>query len=286
VVDWGDGTSDTITSHTAAAVTHTYPSSGTYTVKITGSLLGWQFNLLGDRLKMLNIAQWGALNISTERTFRGCSNLTATATDAPIITTTTLSLCFSLATSFNSNIGNWDVSGVSNFTSMFQSQFSFNNGGSDSIKNWDTSNATSLSLMFSLCNAFNQPIGSWNTSNVTNMNGMFTRCDAFNQPIGSWNTSNVTNMDSMFDRATNFNQDISDWNIANVTNFSTFMNGKTNLNYSAANLDLIYNKWSLQSVNPNLSISFGTIKYTASGQSGKNVLTGAPNNWTITDGGI
>jgi hypothetical protein len=63
------------------------------------------------------------------------------------------------------------------------------------------------------------------------------------------------------------------------------MAGKTNLNYSAANLDSIYNNWSLLSVQPNLSINFGTIKYNSTAQSGKDILDFAPNNWTIVDGG-
>jgi hypothetical protein len=64
------------------------------------------------------------------------------------------------------------------------------------------------------------------------------------------------------------------------------MSGKTDLNYSSANLDAIYNGWSLLSVQPNLLADFGTIKYTVAGQAGKNILDFAPNNWTITDGGI
>ncbi len=66
------------------------------------------------------------------------------------------------------------------------------------------------------------------------------------------------------------------------------MVGKTNLDYSAANLDAIYNGWSalLGGVKPNININFGSIKYTAAGTAGKNILLGAPNNWTITDGGI
>ena len=68
--------------------------------------------------------------------------------------------------------------------------------------------------------------------------------------------------------------------------FTNFMSGKTNLNYSTTNLNAIYNGWSLLTLNPNLNINFGTIKYTAAGQAGKNILTGSPNNWTITDGGI
>jgi hypothetical protein len=64
------------------------------------------------------------------------------------------------------------------------------------------------------------------------------------------------------------------------------MNGKTDLNYSSANLDAIYNGWSLLSVQANVLADFGTIKYTVAGQAGKNILDFAPNNWTITDGGI
>jgi hypothetical protein len=64
------------------------------------------------------------------------------------------------------------------------------------------------------------------------------------------------------------------------------MSGKTAANYSAANLNSIYNGWSSRPVQPNLSISFGSIKYTAEAQVGKNILDFAPNNWTIVDGGI
>jgi hypothetical protein len=93
-------------------------------------------------------------------------------------------------------------------------------------------------------------------------------------------------MANMFNAATNFNQDIGSWNITRVTNFTNFMGNKTAANYSAANLDSIYNGWSTKNPRPTITITFSTIKYTAAGQAGKNVLTGAPNNWTITDGGI
>jgi hypothetical protein len=45
VVDWGDGSSDTITVWNQAETTHTYASSGTYTVSITGDLSGWMFQI-------------------------------------------------------------------------------------------------------------------------------------------------------------------------------------------------------------------------------------------------
>lgn len=232
VIEWGDGVVQRITSHTAPEITHTYPSIGTYQIQISGLLVGWQFNTGGDRLKMLNVFQWGVFNITTTNAFDGCANLTCSATDAPIITT------------------------------------------------------NNLSGMFRECANFNGAIGNWNVSSVINMANMFLRAGSFNQPIDSWNVSNVTNMSGMLQSATAFNQDISNWNITSVINFSNFMAAKTNLNYSASNLDLIYQKWSLLAVKPNLTINFGTIKYTAAGSSGRLVLTSAPNNWTITDGGI
>jgi hypothetical protein len=93
-------------------------------------------------------------------------------------------------------------------------------------------------------------------------------------------------MSNMFFGAAAFNQNIGNWNVINVANFSNFMTSKTNLTFSATNLDAIYNGWSLLTLQPNLTINFGTAKYTSSGQSGRNILAGAPNNWNITDGGI
>jgi surface protein len=49
----------------------------------------------------------------------------------------------------------------------------------------------------------------------------------------------------MFRGASAFNQDISAWDVSQVSNFKKFMTGKTFSDYSAANLDAIYNTWSL-----------------------------------------
>jgi surface protein len=261
VVDWGDSTTDTITVFNAAEVTHTYASSGTYTISITGTLPGFRFVNAGDKLKIINISSWGVLNITTTSVFLGCTNLTCSATDAPTITSTSLGSTFQSCTNFNGNIGNWDVSAV-----------------------------TSMSNMFLSATAFNQNIGSWDVSALTNMASMFDTATAFNNggsiSIGNWNTSLVTTMEKVFKSATAFNQNIGAWNVEAVTNIVFFMSLKSSANYSAANLDAIYNGWSTQSVQPNLTISFGSIKYTAAGQTGRDTLDNAPNNWTITDGGI
>jgi hypothetical protein len=63
------------------------------------------------------------------------------------------------------------------------------------------------------------------------------------------------------------------------------MGGKTPATFSTTNLNAIYNGWSLLTVQPNLTIDFGTANYTAAGATGRATLDNAPNNWTIVDGG-
>jgi surface protein len=115
---------------------------------------------------------------------------------------------------------------------------------------------------------------------------MFNGATAFNQNIGIWNTSSATAMAGMLQNTTAFNQNIGAWNVSNVTLFTNFMLGKTAANFSATNLDAIYNGWSSRAVKPSITITFGTIKYTAASSAGRAILTGSPNLWTITDGGI
>ena len=208
----------------------------------------------------------------------------------------------------------------------FSSFLSFNNGGSGNINNWtlNTTSDINMSYMFANNKVFNQPIGNWNTVRVTNMRGMFTIFgpggdSVFNQDIGNWNVNNVSDFSTMFEASTwntsfnnggspsinnwqikttgpvnmsamfrfsKFNQDIGNWNVSNVTNFTSFMLNKTPTTFSAANLDAIYNGWSSRPVKTPITISFGTAKYTAASASGRAILTGAPNNWAIIDGGI
>jgi hypothetical protein len=107
----------------------------------------------------------------------------------------------------------------------------------------------------------------------------------FNQPLSGWNVSKVTNMSSMF-RDSLFNQPIGNWDISGVTNFSNFMLNKTPVTFSSSNLNNIYNGWVTKNPKTSITISFGSAKYTAAGQSSRNILTGPPYNWLISDGGV
>ena len=230
-----------------------------------------------------NIDIWDVSNVTDmSLMFYNANNFIQNLNSWDVSSLTNMLLMFYSADNFNGNITSWNVSGVTNMTGVFQQATSFN----QNIGSWDVSNVITMDFMFAGASIFNQNISGWNVSNVTNMRSMFAGAPLFNQNIGGWDVSSVTNMLEMFNSAANFNQNIGGWDISNVTNFVDFMNNKTFTDYSTSNLDAIYNGWSLLTVQPNIVIDFGTIKYTAGGQSGRNILTGAPNNWSITDGGI
>ena len=150
---------------------------------------------------------------------------------------------------------------------------------------FNTSAVTSMGGMFSFASAFNSTLTFTSTALVTNMSSMFSFASAFNQPL-SFNTGAVIFMSSMFFNATAFDQNIGSWNVSNVVFFNSFMSSKTPATFSTANLNAIYNGWSASGVKPNITISFGSANFTnAGGLAGKIILLGAPNNWTITDGG-
>jgi surface protein len=263
VVDWGDGTQDTITSWNQAETLHTYASSGIYTLAIEGTILEWSFFEsfiyfgVSDSIKLTSISSWGSLQfgVLANSNFNGCINLDLTSvSDLPNLSNTiTLDNCFSdcnsltninrsnewdtfnvnimIATfansnNFNSDISSWDTSNVNDMNTMFNSATAFN----QDISGWDVSSVTNMLDMFNSAVVFNQNIGGWDVSNVTNMSFMFGSATAFNQDIGGWNVSNVTNMNSMFIYAFAFNQDIGGWNVSNVTDMGSMFNSATAFN--------------------------------------------------------
>ena len=278
-VNWGDGSSDTITSYNQQEVTHTYSSAGQYEISIEGTLQGWQFNNAGDRLKMLDVKQWGVLDLSTDRAFNGCSNLDASASDAPTVSTTSLERMFGDCTNFNGAIGNWDTSNITDMSYCFVNASTFN----QPINSWDLSSVTDIQQMFFEATSFDQDLNSWDTSNVDNMFSVFYNCSQFNGDIYSWDTSTVENMSYMFYNCDLFDQSLAAWEIDSVTNFTNFMQNATGL--STSNYDATLISWANQFVNSGLSINFGGSQFTESAYASRFSLI-EDDSWTIVDGGI
>lgn len=290
-IDWGDGT---VVANTYANRTHTYVNSGDYDVTVNGEIVGFRYGGGGDRLKIINIKQWGVYFNVGNRQFENCNNLDITATDTPIITSNILQRTFqNTAVIFNSTINNWDVSSVTNYTQTFQNTPLFN----QPLNNWDVSSATSFNSMFrnsSNNGIFNQPLNNWNVGNVTLFNTMFQGQVLFNQDIGNWQTQSALIMVNMFNNCYAFNQDISNWDFSSLNNANSllqFMLNKTFNDYDATYYDNLLIKWASS---PSLGglpvgiineIGMGTIKYTSNGASARASILANNKAVTINDGG-
>jgi surface protein len=293
------GTSVTSVSGCGSSpTTITFPASGTYDIKISGNFPRIYFNNGGDRLKLIEIKQWGTIAwTSMGSAFYGCSNVEVTASDAPNLTTpatmdftnmfrnaskvgttTTanwnwdtskvinMSNMFNNATNFNQNIGSWNTSAVTNMSVMFYAATNFN----QNIGSWNTSAVTTMQNMFSGATAFNQDISTktvdgtvrWNTSAVTSMTAMFRSATNFNQNIGNWNTSAVITMNEVFLSAGNFNQNIGSWNTSAVTTMSGMFSGATafNQDISTKTVDGIV-RWNTSAVTIMSNMFYGAINF-------------------------
>ena len=239
IVDWGDGTSDTITQYNQAEVTHTYLNEGIYEIKINGTITGFRFNNLGDRNKLLDISNYGSLNLGNNGGyFYGAENFQISATDTLDLSgTLRFSEIFRGAKSFNSNIENWDTSQVQFMNGAFLDAQSFN----QPLNNWDTSSLWFIRDIFRGATSFNQDLDNWDVSRVTDFALIFFGAHNFNGDISTWDTSKATSFYQTFRDAYKFNSSINDWDTSNVeTMFYMFRLAKS--------FDQPLDKWDTSSV--------------------------------------
>lgn len=108
----------------AKAATHTYATPGEYEVAVTGEMghFGFGDGRGGDRLKLVNIRQWGCAELGqVGYQFKGCRNLGhVNARDVPDLSAVTnMERMFYGASSFQSDLSGWNVSAVTDMDAMF-----------------------------------------------------------------------------------------------------------------------------------------------------------------------
>jgi hypothetical protein len=162
-----DGTVFHCNDYTANTMTFN-SGAGTYTVRVVGTLSGWQFSNKGDCLKYLTTEQVGILNFGNQpavtafQTFFGAENHLWNATDLQYMTGIT-----QLAQVWRNNSALTTIPGLGRLINT---------------------NITALNGAFVSADNFNEPsISEANTSNVTMFTNFLNGCVNFNQDISNFN---------------------------------------------------------------------------------------------------
>jgi surface protein len=218
VVDWGDGTTERITTNSAS---HSYAVSGTQTIRIKGLINGWRFNNSGDNRKITDISQWGCLKGAGESAFRGCYKLNVSATD-PLNTDgiTDFSYQFFNCTILTTlDVSNWDVSSGTNFSRQFYGT----SLTTLDVGNWDVSSGTDFSYQFGqLIGLSTLDVSNWDVSSGTDFSYQFDNCRGLTTlDVSGWDVSEGLDFSWQFNQCTGLiSLDVSNWNVAKGTDFS------------------------------------------------------------------
>jgi len=245
LVDWGDGTTNTVVAFNDVNKTHTYALAGDYQISMTGVINGWENGLapITSSTQMENISNWGSFEISTGAPFAFNSNLTITATDAPSITSTSLRGAFYACEQFDElppGFNTWDFSSLTAsdaFGFLFAEttglvsadlsgiQLNSTVGASNmfinsTVETIDCSNVKFGASPFSfqrLDNCVSIDFTNSDTSTCTNMASVFSGClNLKDLDLSSWDTSNVTNILNIFGNTRFDNLNISNWDLSSI----------------------------------------------------------------------
>lgn len=216
LVNWGDGTEDTITNVSDTEKTHTYSSVGTYTIEIKGFLPGFEVdNNSTYRDLYTEVNHWGFVGLR-EINFIGCSNLSILPTDGSnnainnegLVNITRYVSTFASTGLTGIPSGLFDFSpNVVSFTNTFK--FSF---GITSIPSGLFDNNANVAVMAGTFNGLTRltTIPSelfTNCPNIQNFQSVFRNCrDLTSIPLTLFdNNQNATRFDNAFNMATEAN---------------------------------------------------------------------------------
>lgn len=273
-IDWGDGIID---NNVSGNISHSYIVNDIYDIKINGSFELKFIDNIVHYTKVIEMKQWGTHAFRTLEGFFGkCKRMIVTASDVPDLSvcTSTRSM-FSQCYLFNNSINSWDLSNVSDMTSMFYYAKTYNQ---ETIING--LNCTVYSGMFKQCENLNSDVTILNNSSTLLIN-MFYNAYKFNS---NFNIDFVDNMNllGLFRFADMSTTDISNYDYSKVSYLKYIIDG-TNIstdNYSkllvSMNSSITFNNDTFYATN---------IKYNELGDVARQSLIDNK-GWTFLDGGL
>ena len=140
---WGDG-NITEVSGAYLAPSNTYVSGGTYTVYINGEMPIFATSTYPMRNQIVDISQWGNIKAQSLQFQNATGISNVSATDIPIFAPNFNAGYMFAGSTFNTDIGDWDMTNVTETDSMFANNDYFN----QDISGWNMSNVVNTSYMF------------------------------------------------------------------------------------------------------------------------------------------
>ena len=199
VVDWGDGNESTVTSSTDADRIHTYASSGTYTITISGLMPSFKVNNnAAIRTLITSIIDFGRVGLRL-LDFYGCTNISSIPASGTMaagyqgLNEIVSFAGFMRGTSMTSIPS--DIFQYATRVSIFSDIFSFTAITSIPSGLFDNcEDATSFASAFNQCTSLSSyPLDLFdNCPNVVNFSSTFRNCRSLTQPLQFTNNTAVT----------------------------------------------------------------------------------------------
>jgi len=251
-VDWGDGTTDTVTSNTSAE--HNYDwnnvSSSTVTsigyrqaiVTITPQAgAGFDLALFNEKYATVSGLQnystgWLDMNLNLPNLITGARlGLGGTVTRHGFLErvniaswggiTSTASMFYNCTALREINSAAWNTANITSFNSMF---FGCTNIEYIDASTWNTASVTDANSMLRSCpSLLKVNCSNWNTSSITNFFGFALADYALEEiDVSNWNMSSVTTIQNMFNSCNSLKKlNIGNWTLTNLLNASAAFSG-------------------------------------------------------------
>ena len=223
-VDWGDGN---IVSYTSGTISHVYSSNGTYTINISGTGFNFNYNNTGDRLKILEVKNWGNTILSAA-SFFGCANLILdNVADVPKLDTN-ISSCFSGCSKIITinKLNLFDYSLVTQMGGLFNNCIKFN----PSIFTINAPICTIASVILQNCNSFNPTTFSLIIPQCTSFVYGFTGLNVFSPSSFYLDIRSISSVNNLLSAKPSFNPSSFYINCANATDLESLFNGNSLFN--------------------------------------------------------
>ena len=242
-IDWGDGSSSTVTTYNTNNLSHTYASAGDHAISVSGTFPNIYFNDTGDKTKVISVTNLGQVGWQTfKHAFYGCGNMTS-FTSGVADTSNVTDMSIMLASCYNItsiDLSGFNTSSATNMVAMFRSvgQQAPSNFSID-VSSFDTSNVTTMKQMFQgTLKLISLDLSNFDTSNVTDFSYMFTQGPGFASSaldLRHFNTSSATTFTNMFHFQNTPNSssitsiNVTGWDTSNVTGFGSMFGYMENI---------------------------------------------------------